>query len=155
MAVLGRILILSCFVGLVVSECGQNSFKSDAGDKINAAFKSSHRKGVDYSKIEVEWQPFWMVEDAQCINEGELFLEMNHDGGEDGWVKVDGNMKSSGAQGKFKWTVDVAPCKDHYFRVWVSGEGKFLIIFLTVGEGYPYISSSDQLIDLKCHAYWR
>jgi len=123
MAVLGRILILSCFVGFVVSECGQNSFKSDAGDKINAAFKSSHRKGVDYSKIEVEWQPFWMVEDAQCINEGELFLEMNHDGGEDGWVKVDGNMKSSGAQGKFKWTVDVAPCKDHYFRVWVSGEG--------------------------------
>lgn len=119
---LGRILILSCFVGLAVSDCGQNSFKSDAGEKITAAFKSSHRKGVDYSKIEVEWQPFWMVEDPECINKGMLFLQMNHDGGDE-WNNVDGKMKSSGSQGKFKWTVDVAPCKDHYFRVWVDGDG--------------------------------
>jgi len=120
---LGRIVILSCFVGLVVSQCSQNSFKSDAADKIKAAYKTSRRKGVDYSKIEVEWQPFLMVENPSCINEEQLFLEMNHDGGDAGWVQVGGKMKDSGPQGKFKWTLDVAPCKDHYFRVWVDGEG--------------------------------
>lgn len=121
---LGRIVILSCVVGLVVSQCQQNSFKSDAADKIQAAFKTSHRKGVDYSKIEVEWQPFLMVEEPHCINQDQLFLEMNHDGGDGGWVKVGGNMRASGARGKYKWVLDVAPCKDHYFRVWVDGDGQ-------------------------------
>ena len=122
-----NILILSFSMDLVMSKCQQNTFKSDAADKIKAAYRTIQGKEVDYSKIEVEWQPHLMVENPSCINEDQLFLEVNHNGGDDGWTIAGGEMELSGPDGRFRWSLDVVPCKDHYFRVWVDGDGNFLL----------------------------
>jgi len=117
-------LCLALFVGLALagsvrSECGEPVFKSDAESRVTADFSSVSRRGrknYDYKKIEIEYQPFQMVEDGKCIDESQLNIEVKYGNGE--WGAIDASPKALGG-GKYKWVVDAVPCKDHFIKFWV------------------------------------
>ena len=93
---------------------------------VKTAFKESRRR-TDFTKIEVDATPFNLVENGACVNGDEMILQYNNDGGEE-WTAVDVKPKSTGG-GKYKFTVkDIAPCMDHYFKIFLSGEGKLFRI---------------------------
>ena len=120
------LLVMMSLLGLAWSECGVPVFREGAAEMVKTAFKESRRR-TDFTKIEVDATPFNLVENGACVNGDEMILQYNNDGGEE-WTAVDVKPKSTGG-GKYKFTVkDIAPCMDHYFKIFLSGEGKLFRI---------------------------
>ena len=108
------------------SECGVPVFREGAAEMVRTSFKKSRRR-TDFTKIEVEATPSNLIENGACVNEDQMILQYNNDGGED-WIAVEVKPKSTGG-GKYKFTVeDIVPCKDHYFKILLQGEGKLFQI---------------------------
>lgn len=115
---------LVALTGLVESTCNStNVFTADAKEKVKIKYKESTRRGVDYSKIEVEWSPFSMVENPDCIAKDELRLEFNNDGIDNNWKKTSEVVTPLARHEKLRWTIDADPCKEYYFKLWVGGDG--------------------------------
>ena len=118
--------LIGLILGLTISQAHgacQPVFKADAAKLVTADFASVIRRGVktyDYKQIEVLYSPFSMVEDASCIDEKQLNIEVKSGNGE--WVAVDTRYDALGG-GRYRWTVDAVPCKDHMIRIWVHGPG--------------------------------
>jgi len=110
--------VLASLVGLVWSECAKPVFKDDAADKVDADFKKM-RRGKDYTKIQVSFRPFELVEEPSCVNNDQFLLEYSNDGEE--FTALDG--KAEARPGKYTFTIDVLPCKNYYIKLWVQGEG--------------------------------
>lgn len=119
-------MLLLCVVGLIAkvrSECGEPEFKEDAVSRVQAGFKTIRKRGretFDYRKIEVVYSPFLMVQDPSCIEESQLNLEVKSGAGD--WVAMEDLPVALGG-GKYKWTIDAVPCKDHLIKLWVNGPG--------------------------------
>jgi hypothetical protein len=121
--------LLGLIVGLTATtisqvrgEC-QPVFKEDAASLVSAGFASVIRRGAktyDYKYIEVYYSPFLMVKDRSCIEESQLNLEVKVGNGE--WMAVDSTPEAQGG-GKYKWSIDAVPCKDHMIKIWVTGPG--------------------------------
>ena len=109
-----------------ISDCGVPVLREGAADLVKASFKKGFRL-TDFTKIEIQATPYNLVEDGACIDGDKMVLEYNNDGGED-WTALEIKPKSTGG-GKYKFTVeDVVPCKDHYFKILLQGEGKLFQI---------------------------
>jgi len=75
---------------------------------------------TDYSKIVVEYKPFSMVTNPECVDEQQLIIQVRTADSND-WITFDGRPEGIGA-GIFRWTIsDIAPCKDHYFQFSIGG----------------------------------
>lgn len=101
-------------------------FRADAADKVQAGFKRSSRGGktrIDLTRIEVNWQPFAMVEDKATVDSEGITLEVKV--GDSDWNKVDQIPIKRGG-GKYKLILsDILPCKNHLLRfTFVSPEGE-------------------------------
>lgn len=115
--------VLSVFVSGAHSECSQPSFKADATTMVEAGFKTIMRRSklnYDYRTIDIVYSPFLMVEDPNCIEESQLNLEVKSGSGD--WIAASGRPDVLGG-GKYKWTIDAVPCKDHLIKFWVNGPG--------------------------------
>jgi len=112
------------WMGEVSAECGQPQFKEDANNRVQANFKTIRRRGkvsFDYRTIEVVYYPFQMVEDASCLDEAQLNLEVK--AGEHGtWTAMESVPTALGG-GKYKWSIPAVPCLDHHIKLWVTGPG--------------------------------
>ena len=76
---------------------------------------------TDYSKIVVEYKPFSMVTNPDCVEEQQLLIQFKNDDSD--WITFQGRPEGLGG-GRFRWTIsDVAPCKAHYFRFQLNGPG--------------------------------
>ena len=128
----GAVALLPVIVGLwgqVSSDCGVPVLREGAADLVNASFKKGFHL-TDFTKIEIQATPYNLVEDGACIDGDKMVLQYNNDGGED-WTVVDVKPKSIGG-GDFKFTVgDIVPCKDHYFKIVLSGDNGNLV------QGFP------------------
>ena len=108
----------------VVSDCRVPVLRNGAEDLVSASFKRGLRR-TDFTKIEVLANPYKLVEDgaSACNNDVEMSLFYNYDGGED-WTAVDVRPTLIwGGQYSFNLE-DILPCKDHYFKLVLLGEGK-------------------------------
>lgn len=101
-------------------------FLNDAADRVEAGFKRTTRKGVtkvDTSKIEVVFQPFYMVEDKDDLDKKNMNLEVKVGDGD--WIRQD-SSPSKRRVGKYRWQIDNdIPCKTHSFKfVFLSLDGE-------------------------------
>ena len=119
-------MLLLCLLGVVSqvsSQCSQPSFKDDSISRVEAGFKTIRKRGkitFDYRKIEVIYSPFLMVNDPNCIEESQLNLEVKSGSGD--WIAMEDTPVALGG-GKYRWTIDAVPCKDHLIKFWVNGPG--------------------------------
>jgi len=105
------------------AQCSKPSFKQDASSMVEAGFMTTFKRGKethDYKKIEIIYSPFLMVEVPDCIEEERLNLEIKSGNGD--WVAMDSQPESLGG-GKYRWTIDAVPCKDHFIKLWFIGPG--------------------------------
>jgi len=95
-------------------------FKTDAEDKVSWKFKERPRQ--DVSKINIEWEPFAMVEDSSSIDRKELSVLIKSGDGE--YAPITRRPRVRG--GKYMYTsIDIVPCKEHHLRFVVkSSEGE-------------------------------
>jgi len=117
------VVLLGCVVTTVSSECSQPTFKEDAVSRVEAGYKTIRKRGrlsYDYSTVDIVYYPFLMVEDPACIEESQLNLQVKSGSGD--WIAIDEAPEVLGG-GKYKWTVNVVPCKDHLIKFWVNGPG--------------------------------
>jgi len=118
------LLLLAARQGVAAEECSAAPvFTPDALNLVAAGFRQFGRgggvKNIDVTQIEVTWKPFLMVENPACLDKTQFSLEMKAGAAAD-WVLANQSPKEMGG-GKYRWTLDVMPCHDHYLRLGVGG----------------------------------
>ena len=99
-------------------ECNSNTGFIDGAQKF-VTVRRSQRRGAK-NKAEVLWQPTDMLSDPTCYKNASPILEMNLDGDDANWSKVNVDTKSFGRS--IKWTFDVKPCLEYHFRIRLEGQ---------------------------------
>ena len=121
----GLLLVQLAASGAGAADCsGPAVFRPDAASLVEAGYKRTVRRGnerIDYKKIDVTWQPFLMVEQAGCLDKTQLGLEIRA-GAAAAWVPVEESPLELGG-GRYRWSLEVVPCHDHFIRLSVGGEG--------------------------------
>jgi len=113
---------LLCLATSTAADCEQPQFKADANSRVTAGFKTIRRRGQvshDYRTIEIIYYPFQMVEDAGCVDEDQLNLEVQS-GENSEWVAMEVKPNALGG-GKYKWSIPAVPCLQHRLKFWVNG----------------------------------
>ena len=127
-----RLLLVGQFLlvttqGVSAADCsGPPAFRPAAADLVEAAYRQTVRRGkqhVDYKRIDVTWQPFLMVEEGSisCLDKSQLSLEFKA-GSAAAWAKLEESPQELGG-GRYRWSLDVVPCHEHFLRLSVGGLG--------------------------------
>ena len=101
-----------------IEECDSTIGFIDGAQKF-VTVRRSQRRGAK-NKAEVLWQPTDMLSDPTCYKNASPILEMNLDGDDTNWSKVNVDTKSFGRS--IKWTFDVKPCLKYHFRIKLEGQ---------------------------------
>lgn len=121
----GLLLVQLTASSASAADCsGPPVFRPDAASLVEAGYKRTVRRGnerIDYKRIDVTWQPFMMVDDAGCLDKTQLGLEVRA-GSAAAWVPLDESPLELGG-GRYRWSLDVVPCHDHFIRLSVGGVG--------------------------------
>ena len=103
--------------------CGVPVIREGAADLVTATFKKRFHR-TDFTKIDVDLTPLDLVEDSACVNGDEMVLLYNNDGGEN-WTTADVRPTWIVGTHRYRFTMDdIVPCRDHYFRILLFGEGR-------------------------------
>lgn len=123
----GQLLLVLQPNSVRAADCsGPPTFRPDAAALVEAGFRQTVRRNkvhVDYKRIDVTLQPFLMVAEGQasCLDKSHLILEVKA-GSAAAWMPAAENPQELGG-GRYRWSLDVIPCHDHFLRLSVGGPG--------------------------------
>jgi len=135
------ILILSCYLTQANGDCSQNQgFKQGAEQYIQADYQTRFRRRkteVEYTKIEVKWQPTMAVQNPDCYDLTAAELQFKPVGSAAPYQMA---KESPVTEGQYsKWTIPAKPCLQYQFQIMLtgnsvdSGDPVYLEVPTTVG----------------------